>query len=293
MVTGHERRPGRGDKVLPAWGRWQGACPGVGRPALFSVTHENARNNHFGAANFDPDVVAYMEDFDPDTALGRWVDFQVAERSGQPIVSIALDTVNFKDTNVTGWPIRYGHLFAAVNDTSAKAALDRSVILEVEVRLRVSDVRPDLTEGYSGHRVMVGTNIRWDEAAPRTNKTHFIEIDLLQSDGYTESYGDPDYPLCRDITYDRCFYSSTGQYAEGREVRYQTFFGGAELLVGGEQWNPIRIDLSEAVRRLAWVSPPADWSVANLDGLYIGIESEGATRTAIDLRNYRLTAAHR
>src|SRR5262249_14681580 len=141
-------------------------------------------------------------------------------------------------------------------------------------------------EGYSGARVMVGTRIIWAEATPRTNRSHFTEINLLELPGYSASYGDPDRPLCRDLHYDRCFYDPEGQHAEGREFRaVQQLFPAA-----ANEWVHVQIPLSHVIRKLGWVSPPREWHRATLVGLYFGIESTGASRTETRFRNYQVYA---
>jgi hypothetical protein len=115
-----------------------------------------------------------------------------------------------------------------------------------------------------------------------------MEIDLLQSDKYSASYHDPERPLCKDISYDRCFYSTDGQYAEGREIAYQVVGGNSSIPVNTSQWVHIKIPVSVILRELHWVSPPGSWDSATMSGLYIGIESKGFTQSAIEVRNYEV-----
>jgi hypothetical protein len=257
---------------------------------LFSVTHESPKNSHLDAANYDPDIVAYMADFDPDADLGSWVNFGLISGEASPVISVVLDTINFNKINVTGWPLQFGHMFVAFNDHLRLAKLDHPITVEFDIRVRASEVRAHLYSGYSGRRIMVGAVGTWDEAVPRTNKSHFLEVDLIQSDGYSESYGDPKYPLCRDVSYDRCFYSVEGKYAEGRELRYETFLEQPSLPENTQVWTRVRIPLADVFRRLHWVSAPSQWGNATVTGVFVGIESEGATRTWIEVRNYHVHA---
>lgn len=275
--------------MFPQFGHKQGDCSDKPRPLVVSVTHENKANNHEGSKNYDPDIVSYMADFDYDTDFGRWLDVQLRETDHTKRVSISLDTIAYDKTNVTGWPLRYGHLFTGLGDSSVRANLDKSIFVEVDMRVRADKVQPELyREGYSGRRIMVGAKANWTEAPPRANRAHFIEIDLLQSPGYTESYGDPSRPLCSDRSYDRCFYDPSGKYAEGRELRFHQ-----NVTPKTDGWMHLRIPLSEVVRSLRWASSPSKWELANLEGLYIGIESQGATRTAIELKGYHVYAEDR
>jgi hypothetical protein len=290
FVTGYVSRPETGSLRGPVLGRFAGDCSGARRPVVLSVTHENTRNSHLDAANYDKNITSYMNDLDLDSDIGRWVDIGTGkDRPGS--ISVLVDTINFKKINVTGWPIQYGHMFAAFNDRLLPGAtLDKEIIVEFDVRIRKSEFRPQEYRGYSGSRVIVGAVGNWIEPNPRTNKTHFFETDLIQSEGYSKSYGDRDYALCKDIVYDRCFYSQEGKYAEGREVRYNSFFGEPPVSGNTEDWTHVRIPLSRAVRRLRWVAPPSLWNEAMISGVYVGIESQGASLTALEVKNYNVYA---
>jgi len=278
-----------GSRLLPVFGRHQGHCADKRGPLVVSVTHENIRNNHNDSANYEPNIVSYMADFLYDADFGRWLAVAVSGTT----LSMSLDTVNFNTVNVTGWPLRYGHLFLGVNDLSVKETLENDIYVEFDIRVRAAEVRPELYNGYSGRRVLLGTFVTWAEEVPRTNRSHFAEIDFIQSDGYTESYGEPVRPFCKDIAYDHCFYDPDGKFAEGREVRFHTHFHEPALQPNNQSWSHIQIPLSETIRRLHWVSPPSDWSAATIEGVYLGIESEGATRTLIEFRNYHVYSLKR
>lgn len=290
FVAGYVPTQGSKPSRQSVLGRSVGDCPIGRRPVVLSVTHENAQNSHAGARNYDKNIASYMSDLDLDSDLGRWIDIG-ADKDDPTTISILIDTINFDKVNVTGWSIRYGHLFAAFNDRLLSGAtIDREIIIELDVRIRRLQLGTKAYGGYSGNRVTIGAVASWIEPAPRTNSIHFFETDLVQTDGYSASYGDPDYPLCKDTSYDRCFYSRDGKYAEGREVRYDRFFQMSAVSANTEGWTHLRIPLSQAIRRLRWVAPPALWSEARITGVYVGIESQGAALTALEVRNYNVYA---
>ena len=287
VAEGYENRPGQGAKLFPVFKPFQGAC-GAGaksKPVIFSVTHENDVNGHAGAANYDQNIVSYMGDFDPKTDIGRWLDMKLVNAAAPPTVLLRLDTVDFKKTNVTGWPIQFGHLFIGLNDGTVSTSLDKPVYIEFDIKIETKVMLQ--RAGYSGRRVMVGALGNWEEAVPRTNRQHFLEVDLIQSDGYSASYNEQIKPLCHDMPYDRCFYSD-GPYAEGREVRYEAVSRQPHVPDTTKGWVRIRIPLSELFHRLKWVSPPSEWTKAQLTGLYIGIEFTGETATQIEVQNYEV-----
>ncbi|MGA8610230.1 MAG: hypothetical protein WB760_00655 [Xanthobacteraceae bacterium] len=287
VADGYEKLPGQGEKLFPVFKTYQGAC-GAGKnskPLVFGVTHENDHNNHNGAANYNQNVSSYMGDFDPKTDLGQWLDLQLVSKSTPPSVKLKLDTADFQKTNVTGWPIQFGHMFIGLNDGTVATSLDKPVYVEFEIKIETKPVSQ--RAGYSGRRVILGALASWDEAPPRTNRQHFLEVDLVQSEGYSASYNEQLKPLCRDVPYDRCFYSN-GPYAEGREIRYETVLREPHVPDTTKGWVRIRIPLSDLFRRLKWVSPPSDWTKAQLTGLYIGVESTGETATQIEVQNYEV-----
>lgn len=289
-ITAYEAKPESGPARQPVLGRFDGDCSPDRRPIILSVTHENAHNSHAGAANHDKNIASYMGDLDLGDDLGRWIDLRMGQQRDS--IAIDLDTINFNKINVTGWPIQYGHMFAAFNDRLLDGAtLDKDIIVDFDVRIRKSLTDQTAYRGYSGNRIIVGAVNTWTEPAPRTNKIHFFETDLAQSDGYSASYGDPAYPLCRDVPYDRCFYDPQARYAEGREVRYAPFFRQPEIPTNTDGWTHLRIPLSQAIRQLRWASPPARWGDARVSGIYIGVESQGATITAIEVRRYNVYAS--
>jgi hypothetical protein len=283
FVTGY-RQPATGNKLVPTLGSFRGECADRKKPFVVGVTQENARNNHNGSANYNPNISSYMSDFDPDD-IGSWLDLELFNSDTPPRVLLRLDTATFQKINVTGWPLQYGHMFLGLSDPTVLAPLDSDVTIEFELKIHDGGVsKTPSSVSYNGRRVLVGASGNWPESAPRTNSTHYLEINVDQTTGFSDSYSEPRYPLCQDITYDRCFYGD-GQFPEGREISYQSILNGAPLT---EDWTHIKIDLARTFRRLRWVSPPTDWSVAKLNGLYIGIEATGATNTTVELRNYNV-----
>jgi hypothetical protein len=289
FATGYVRNPGSG-KLVPEFRKKIGKCGGGSKPLVFSITQENPQNNHSGSANYDADVVSYMADYDYAVDIGQWVKLNVLHGSSAPVITFALDTINFKKLNVTGWPLQFGHLFAALGDSSIDANLGNPIFVEFDIRIRADEVRSDRYTGYSGRRILLGALGDWEETPPRSNRAHFAEIDFVQSDGYAESYHELSRPGCMDMRYDRCFYDLAGRYSEGREVRFGPAFGTALPPPESGNWTHVRIPLSAFIKKLHWVSPPQSWSAARVIGLYIAIESEGATRTSIEIRNYDVSS---
>ena len=133
---------------------------------------------------------------------------------------------------------------------------------------------------------MVGALMNWQEVKPRQNKSHFLELNLFQSPGYSASFHEARLPMCRDRLYDRCFYSENGQWAEGRFISYAAIAGPTSF--AGAEWMHIRIPISEVVTSLGWVSRPKLWSSAVFNGVYVGIELQGAIRSTVAIRNYEV-----
>jgi hypothetical protein len=286
FVTGYRRQTDENAAPVPTLGRFKGDCARKTKPLVLGVTHENARNNHLGAANFDPQISSYMADFDYDADFGQWIDLQIIGSEKPPRILLSLDTANHHKNNVTGWPLQYGHMFVGINDQTAVSSLSVPVLLDFDIRVHDGDVKKiDRQPGLNGRRILVGALGRWQEAPPRTNRTHFLEVNLDQTPNFSTSYNQVPYPVCHDVTYDRCFYGD-GRFAEGRTVSYQAILRGLPIEHGTAEWTHISIDIGELFRRLTWVSPPAEWDSARLDGIYLAIESTGAANTTIELRNY-------
>ncbi len=282
-----------GPKLFPKLGDFAGDCRDGTPPIVFSVTHENDKNNHLGSANFDPNIVSYMADMNVATDVGRWIGAAFHRDASGTVLALSLDTINYRQTDVTGWPLQFGHLFLGANDRSVKGTLEAEITIDADLRISKELVRPALYPGgYSGHRVLIGALMNWSEESSRTNKMHFLEVDLAQSEGYAASYREPRHPLCQDARYDRCFYSEDGRRAEGRVVDYATFLNTQPIPVNAGGWTHLHIPLSQIYRKLGWVSPPKSWSVATLGGLYIGLESEGAAQETLELRNFRVYAVN-
>ena len=287
FITGYRKSTDGSAKLLPSPGKFTGNCSSGKKPLILGVTHENAINNHTGAANYDADISAYMGDFDYDADIGKWLDLHIFSAESSPRLVLRLDTANFHKKNVTGWPLQYGHMFLGINDQTVATSLSGSIMLEFDIRIESESVRKeDLGFGYNGRRILVGTVGKWQEAAPRKNVTHFLEINLDQTENFSSSYNERKYPLCQDLNYDRCFYSD-GRFAEGREIDYNSFFDKPTKHTLAE-WRHVAIDISKLFKTLKWVSPPSDWASAQLDALYLAIKSTGASSTTIEFRNYRI-----
>jgi hypothetical protein len=257
-------------------------------PFVYSVTQE-VNGSHVGAANDSLGRSTYMNDYDYASDYGQWIKANFYPSAGTMIYGAALDTINYSKTNVTGWPLQKGTLFFGLNDTSVSNAnvhLDKNVVVEFDMRIRGDEVNNTMNPGtYSGHRIMVGMLLNWSEQS-RSNKAHYFEVNLSQTPGYSQVWSGPDLPLCHDTNYDRCWYDPSGTWSEVRYVPYAAVAGGSLNFVT-DQWVHVRIPLSYA-KSLGWVSVPTSWSDATLGGLYIGMESTGATRYWTEVKNYQV-----
>lgn len=288
FITGYEHR-GTTIQSSPTIGLSRGDCRPNVKPLVVGVTHENEQNSHKGAANNEPGRTSYMADFNYDSDFGRWLDLKLVDEESQQALILLLDTLHYHKTNVTGWPLQYGHLFVGIADSTFSSTLDNDLIVELDIRLIEHSASNGAVGPYNGSRVVLGSTIDWQEQPPRLNRTHFIEIDLLASPGFSLSYNERDRPACHDRQYDRCFYDKDGRFAEGREIALRTTHGAEDAALLG-RWTHIRLDLTDIVRGLRWVSPPAFWNNARMDGFYIGIESTGRSLTSIEVKNYHLYA---
>ena len=208
FVVGHAA-PSHGDsQSLPVLGRFSGDCSQHKKPLLFSFSHENAKNSHIGAANYKPEIHSYMSDFDLDKDRGRWLDFKVSGEGAERQIALAIDFIHYQDTDLTGWPLRYGHLFVGANDLSAVAILEQNVRVEFDIRVPIALLRSQLTKDYSGVRVLIGAVAQWTERPPRINRDHFFEIDLMQTNGYNEFTG---IQVTRHVTTDLMTDATTAQ----------------------------------------------------------------------------------
>jgi len=73
-------------------------------------------------------------------------------------------------------------------------------------------------------------------------------------------------------------------------VRYDRFFHHSAVPANTDGWTHLRISLSQAMRKLRWVAPPSQWNEARITGVYVGIESQGAALTVLEVRNYNVYA---
>ncbi|MCB0368922.1 MAG: hypothetical protein KDD45_05580, partial [Bdellovibrionales bacterium] len=60
-----------GNNVLS---NYMGNCLKGEIPSIFSITHENKQNTHFGDANYRAEISSYMADYNPED-LGTWFDY--------------------------------------------------------------------------------------------------------------------------------------------------------------------------------------------------------------------------
>ena len=113
----------------------QDLCSPAQKPIVFSVTHENDRNNHLGSANYDPRITSYMHDFDERKDFGTWFGFNLYKDGKANILEEQLNTVDFDTINVTGWRLRFGHLFFAFNDLTVSHPLVDRIFVEFDIKL--------------------------------------------------------------------------------------------------------------------------------------------------------------
>jgi hypothetical protein len=284
FTTGYQALAGS-SKLIPTLGHLEGDCGGR-KPLTVSVTHENDHNNHNGSTNFNKNIGGYVADFDYTADHGKWLYIHVDDSVPKQL-RMRLDTLHFKKINVTGWPLQFGHLFVGVSDLTVNSTLGESVSVEFDLAVTTEPANESKGATFSGRRIILGALGIWPESPPRTNTSHFLEVDLLQTPGYSDSYHQRKYPLCADVPYDRCFYGD-GRFAEGREVSYQTVLSGPLISDNTKDWTHVRVDLSDLFKQLRWVSPPNSWDKAELRAIYIGIESTGSTSTQALIRNYHV-----
>ena len=275
-------------------------CFSPNNPFLFSVTHESALNTHWRLdadgtkiydANFVGDSAIYMHDY-RDSDLGVIFRHGFTPNTGGvgTVLGIALDALNFPGTNVTGRDFRDGYLFMGLNDLSIPTpSLSKDIYVSFAFRIRGNDLVP--YEGAaSNHRLVLGTKVTWTEVG-RANTAHYFEFNLFKSPGFHATQ--TNYPCPSDgLAYDYCFYDSSaaGLYAEGKYIPISSVAGHNALSnITTDTWYSVRIPLSQLVRNSGWFSPPSTWSAATLDGVYIGIESSGASRLWAEVKNYSVT----
>jgi hypothetical protein len=275
-------------------------CAWPDNPFLFSVTHETILNTHWQLingtkiydTNFVGDSAIYMHDY-RDSDLGvifRHGFTPVGGESAANVLGIALDTINFTGTNVTGRDFRNGHLFMGLNDLSfAPIALSKNIFVNLTFRIRGNDL-VSYEGAASFHRLVLGTKLSWSEVS-RANTTHFFEFNLFKTPGFHAAQ--TQYPCPPDgYTYDYCFFDSSaaGLYAEGKYMPISSVSGHQSLSnITNDTWYTVRIPLSALVRGSEWFAAPQTWSSATLDGIYLGIESRGASRLWTEIKDYSIT----
>lgn len=271
--------------ISPLFGTLPGSKKCKSPDLLFSVTHETLQNGHEGDFNNEPGNT-FMSDYVYNKDFGRWVNGQIATSDKAQILRMSLDTINFESTTPTGRSIKNGHLFFGINDLTAKAQLSKDIYITFQIRIRGAELNQNLYSGsVSGHRVLVGSLLKWDEGYGRENKKHFLEFDLYQSSKY--NFGESiNRTYCYGAHYHRCFFDYNGRTAEGKNIDYPQMFGVDRLPLNSKEWVSVSIPLSEIAKELKWYSGPSSWSKATLDGVYIGLESMGASRLWIEVKNY-------
>lgn len=265
------------------WGKSLGRpCASGDTPLLLSVTHENSSNNHVGSKNFIEGFSTYMADYDPETDIGRWL---VLKQSND-YIKFGLNTIDYSEINTkTGWPLRAGHLFTGLNDNSPRLPITGDIKVEFDLKIFKYQV---LDQGsLGGGRFIIGAKAEWAEALPRSNRNHFLEVDLLISPGFAQTYKERIRPGCKDASYDRCFYSETGKFAEGRQLAADQV--PAAMLRESwlsDGWRRYSIDITRLYRTLAWKSVPSSWSDSHITGFYLGVEVIGGVSLIGLVRNY-------
>jgi peptidoglycan hydrolase-like protein with peptidoglycan-binding domain len=274
----------------PLWEHFGASCNATNRdhPILFSLTQEKSAS-HAGARNNIPNAVAYMGDYTYAQDFGRWLNYGFTNDPARDyLMGMSLDTVNYSSTNVTGWQLQEGNIFFGFNDMSIRpTSLDKDIIVEFDMRIRGNDVGSASYTGYSGHNIGISTILTWNETG-RANKQHYFGVILDQTQGYINSLNFRDLPLCHDTTYDGCWYDPEGRYNEGRNIRYTTSVSPTFTLSPLDTWAHVRVPMSALAKRLGWVSPPTSWSDAKLEAMTFGLESNGATRYWVEMKNYRV-----
>lgn len=130
--------------------------------------------------------------------------------------------------------------------------------------------------GKSAQRVTIGVGVDWN------GRTNWVEINPYAQDWDwcgQQNLGNPDnLPSGACDTagiYDRRSYF-------GSEIVEYTVhgLGNYPRLVPGAGWTTYLINWGELIRAYPWQHPPADWSKANIVGVYVGIESQGGNTWA-------------
>lgn len=214
----------------------------------------------------------------------------LAGASGANFLGMALDTVNFTGTNVTGRDFRDGHLFMGLNDLSIPVpSLSKNIYVNLTFRIRGNDLVP-YQGTASSHRLILGAKLTWPETG-RTNTAHYFEFNLFKTPDF--HVAQTQYSCPSDgLMYDYCFYDSSaaGLYAEGKYIPISNVSGYQSLSnITTNTWYTVRIPLSALARDSGWFSPPQSWNSAILDGLYLGIESRGASRLWVEIKDYTVT----
>ena len=266
-------------------------CSTGGRSVVFSVTHENKNNNHIGDANYQGNISAYMADYDLDD-VGTWLKGNATTSThGGLNISLALDTMNYPDTTPSGRPNYDGYLFFGVNDISSVRTLGEE---DCEVSLGFRVLAAETVPGSEpngltpGSRFILGFLMEWQEPAPRTNTAHFLEINLYRSDGF---HSNQPHTCPNDgRTYDHCFYSTSGQWAEGQYLAAKDVPGGFPVSASAD-WRSVSLPVTKLAKSLNWYSKPSSWKGVRITPYY-GIETKGKSRIWVETSDARLVCGN-
>lgn len=255
-------------------------------PLVWSVTHENKDNTHFGDQNFNPNITDWMADFNLDDR-GSWIKTALKRNKvGRLNFDMALDTMNFPDVTPSGRPNYDGFLFLGLNDLPSETSLGRNVcrvsfdhkVLAFET---VADSEPNGLK--AGARMMIGFALFWKEGGGRSNNVHFLEFNIEKTDGF---HGEQKASCPKGVEgYDHCFYDPEGRYAEGQYYSLQNIpskFLNTRGLPNGFQSTTI--EMSEFMKSLGWFSKPQTWDEVKITPYY-SLEVKGKNNIAVAYRN--------
>jgi hypothetical protein len=286
------------------------SCQTPNQPLLLSISHENQYNLHRRPSwdintddsnapagkgqdwNYTGDSATYMADYTEDQ-IGKVFKYGIDSNSdGSATIGLGTDTINYPGINyANGRNFQNGFMFMALSDLSLfSQPLDQDFTVEFDYRIRgLQLAAPNISGQISAQRFMIGATLNWDEASPRTNKSHFVEFNIYETPGYHNSQKAQAMPCPQDgLNYDLCYYDSSvaGTYPEGKYVPLNAFYEYQNQTLSIDAWETVHIPLSAFVRAYGWMNPPASWSNAKIAGIYIGLESQGASLEWVEIRNY-------
>lgn len=272
-------------------------CEDQNEPLLLSVTHESANNTHWSLdksgnkvfdLNFVGDSGIYMGDYHQ-SFIGNVIDYKYLPENGTDYhrLALAVNTLKKAQLNVTGRDVRNGFFYAGINDLSVgNASIAEDFYVSVTVRLIGSELG-SYPESVSAHRFLIGANLIWPEQNGRTNQSHFLEFELYKKGDFSQGRAQSACPNDGFKHYSHCFVDAeTGKYAEGKYLELKDFYNYKTL--SGGPWYTVDIPVSSFIKTYAWHHPPKNWADAKLSGLYIGIESRGASKLSVEVKDYRV-----